>query len=342
MIEKTAKVMEEKIFVENINDRIRDVINLKLRKNMKAYLKTQIGKLESGECPSRDITSLTYALGLDQPIESLRFKEHLDIPVYNTLINYLRQDIISFKGLFQDNNLESHLKDALGLARDVKALYDKGKKAVCFFQKILNDPKPQKALEMWVSEMEQKFNRTVNNTAHLSKAQLEEALLEVKKSFDEIKTETASHDKVTQLISEAVKNLNESTRPIPTIGQIVSQVVVKVKEYLNSTANENSTVSTDRIFGDHFLKFSLIDIILASTSVIVATIAIINSVFICLLSPNKVTTLDHDAISLKGRDDLTPLRSRKLGFGPNDVQEYSIHSSIDTMPSPEPEMKRKR
>jgi hypothetical protein len=342
MIEKTAKVMEEKIFVENINDRIRDVINLKLRKNMKAYLKTHVGKMESGECPSKDTTSLTYALGLDQPVESLRFKEHLDISVYNTLINYLRQDIVTFKGLFQENNLESHLKDALGFARDIKSLYDKGKRTVCFFQKILNDPKPQKALEMWVSEIEQRFNHTVNNTAHLSKAQLEGALLEVKKSFDKIKSETTSHDKVTQLISEAVNNLNKSVYPNFTISQMVSQVVVKVKEYLNGTVNENSTVSTDRIFGDHFLKFSLLDIILASTSVVVATIAIINSIFICLLSPNKVTTLDHDAISLKGRDDLTPLRSRKLGFGPNDVQEYSIHSSIDTMPSPEPEMKRKR
>ena len=352
-IEKTTKVMEEKIFVENINDRIRDVISLKLRKNMKTYLETQLDKLESGDCPVAHVSSLTNALGLDQPVESLRLKGSLDVQSYNMLIQYLRQDIINFKNLFLYNDFEGQIKEALGLAREIKAFYDKGKKAICLFQKVLTPDNQPKALETWISEIESKVNLTINSTAHISKRQLEQALREVQESFAKIKLEKVSHDRVTNLIDEAFKKIDQvSSNPNSSTAGLVSQVMNKVRNFLdeykkgreNFESEFNTTTNGTSVGVDEstFYKFSLLDIILASTSVVLATIAVVNSIYLCRISPN----IDNDEVmnDIMSLNDIeiTPYRNRKLEFGPSNVQEYSIGSSVDTMPSPEPDLKRGR
>ena len=89
--------MNEKFFLENINDEINNLQQLKLRKNTKTYLKHQLSKLDLGLCPQGEIFSLLKALGLDQPLGSERLSNtQLNIQVYNNLIPLLRKDVANF------------------------------------------------------------------------------------------------------------------------------------------------------------------------------------------------------------------------------------------------------
>ena len=106
--------MEEKLFLENINDRINDLQSLKLRKNSATFLRIQLSKLERGVCPGDNTLSLSNALGLNQPIESDRLREPLDIMVYNFLFQQISRDVNNFNNiLFSDNNFGNRLKVAL-------------------------------------------------------------------------------------------------------------------------------------------------------------------------------------------------------------------------------------
>ena len=371
-IKKTPQVMDEVLFLENINDKINDLQNIKPRKNAKTFLRIQISKLESGECPRENSASLFNALGLDQPIDSINEREYFDIQVYNFVIKRLRDDITNFNNILFNTNFENHLKLALAFSEDIKMLYDKTKRTLCFFQKIIKVTEKPRAVEMILKEVEHKLNETLHNSTRLNKAAIDKVVGDLEKELDHIKMNRPTHSKVMELINSAFRAsllsagkdktvekivINPNITVEKVIAQIMSRVTTLIKgdsaaekaesmkqieEALVRTltqANETITsvfsqVNTTLIREFNFFGFSLLDIILASTSVILAFVAIVNSA--CLYKIRSLRKRRQYSESFNDLE-LTPIVKKSLQFGKDKVKEYnSNYSSADTLPSPKP------
>ena len=375
-IKKTPQVMDEVLFLENINDKINDLQLLKPRQNAKTFLRVQVSKLPPGDCPREHITSLLSALGLDQPTDLINDREYFDIQVYNFVIKRLRDDITNFNNILFNTNFEGHLKLALAFAEDIKMIYDKTKKAVCFFQKIIRVTEKPKAVEMIIREVEDKLNETLHNSTRLNKAAIDQVISDLNSELDHVKMNRPTHEKVMQLINSAFRNALLTVgkgktvekiivNPNITVDKVISQIMTKVTSLIQGDSksskadsmkqiedalvrtltqvNEtitsvfsqaNSTLSRDF----DFFGFSLLDIILASTSVVLAFVAIVNSA--CLVKLRSFRKRRQYSDSFNDLE-LTPIVKKGLKFGKDRVNEYnSNYSSADTLPSPEPTIRK--
>jgi hypothetical protein len=111
-----------------------------------------------------------------------------------------------FNGHFED-----HLRVSLGHARNANMLYDGVKKAFCIFTKILFPDKDPIPIEMVISDIEQKVNKTIVNTSQLTKDQMKKALEAVQISLERVKIDKPSPNTVQEMINSAFCNAITST-----------------------------------------------------------------------------------------------------------------------------------
>jgi hypothetical protein len=367
--------MEEKLFLDNINDKINELQYLKLRKNTKNSLSLELTKLEKGSCPYIDdqVFSLTNALGLDQPILSFNLPERFDVATYNFLVNRLKQDIDNFNDILFRSNFEVALKTALGLSENIKTIFDQSKNAICFFQKIIQARKIG-PLEKLIYELELNLKQKIQSSDQFSKNQLEKAITAIESELDHIKMNRPSHEKVVNLINSAFRAATSSSgRTVErtiinsnvTVENIISQIMVQIHTLIGEGTKRSKTELMKEIKGTledalfqvnesitgvfyltnetlgknyTFLELSLLDIVLASASVVLAFIAVFNSACLCkVASALKKARRRKDSFN---NLELTPIVKKGLKFGKDQVNEVSRYSSIDTLPSPEPTIRK--
>ena len=373
-IKKTPAVIEEKLFVDNIDDHINELGKMRLPGNINTYMKIQLKRLDQGECPDSPITSLSQALGLNQPVESLKVRQSLDIFTYTHLSNFMLNDVNSFWHLMFNGQFEDHLRVALGHARNVKMLYDGVKKAVCVFTKIITPDKDPMAIEMVITDIEQKINKTIADTSKLTKEQMKGALEQVQLALEQVKVDKPSPSTVQEMINTSFRSTILSTKqaieaaisnPKGITEKITKKILTDVEQLVKGLKKDvamNDQVTklidealeqvNDTIFTqiqaidltptkDHgFYKLSLLDLILAITSIILATIAIINSVCLCVISARRKQMDENRETYAEGFDlELTPMLGRRDN-PEGDNARSSRHSSMDTAPSPEPAVRR--
>ena len=119
------------------------------------------------------------------------------------------------------------------------------------------------------------------------------------------------------------------------IKKALEEALLQVNETITSVFQQtNETLNRDL----NFFKFSLLDIVLASTSVVLAFIAIVNSACLCNLASFKKNKRSNSG-SINDLE-LTPIVKKGIKFGKDKVKEYNDYSSIDTLPSPEPTVRK--
>jgi len=388
-IKKTPQIMEEKIFVENINDRINDLQYLKMHKDTKLILQTHLNQIERGSCPSRGASSLTKALGLDQPVNEFGKPERLDVNVYNQLVGHLQSDVDKFNNLIFNFKFTDKLKVMLGFSSDVKILYDKVRKSVCFFQKIKEKIEPDK-ISTAIARIETQLSSILSKANQTSHTQITNAMIKIRGELEEIKTSRPHIDKVMKLINDAFnaakiftnetseaakgssnnkleevkKQLLRQFNQLVTskvkehasafqkfvddhtplkIGDIEEVVQVKIGEELSSINNTIKDVikHSDNIVNKDFVffNFTMLDIILASSAATLALIALINSACLCKLCSMAKSGRKKKSDSYNDLE-LSPIVKKGLKFGKNKVKEFQDYSSIETLPSPEPTVRK--
>jgi len=369
-IPKTPKLMQEKLFLENINDEINNLQFLKMRKNAKTLLKVHLRKMESGSCPTENNFSLFKALGLDYPLSSVRLQEKLDVQVYQTMVQRLTQDVMNFNRIMFDGNFENNLKVALGYLDNIQAFYDQTKKTVCFFRKVFKG-KP-KAIEVVLSELEQRINSTLNSSSHFTKDRLNEISSNVEKKIENSLGNRPSRDAVIAMVNKALETVNNdigkkvdkvveisNATHDDMIKKIMSRVNEEIKESeqvrglsdsqieknfegvllrVNETISDVISATNETISGNPFFyKFSLLDIILAGAASLLLLIGFSNTVCYAVLRRKIGKNRAQSFNDL----ELTPIARRNIKFGKDRVKEYNAElSSIDTFPSPEPTVRK--
>ncbi len=127
------------------------------------------------------------------------------------------------------------------------------------------------------------------------------------------------------------------------IGDIEEVVQVKIGEELSSINNtiKDAIKHSDNIVNKDFVffNFTMLDIILASSAATLALIALINSACLCKLCAMAKSGRKKKSDSYNDLE-LSPIVKKGLKFGKNKVKEFQDYSSIETLPSPEPTVRK--
>jgi len=376
-IEKTPKIMEEKLFLENINDEINNLQFLKMRKNSKTLLKIQLRKLDQGDCPSEKEYSLVNSLGLDYPLSSPRFRdeEGLDIQAYHNLIIRLRQDVASFNQVLFGGKFEENLKIALGFVDNIQTIFDQTRQTVCFFQKILKAVEQPRAIEAILNELELRVNASFNNTGVFTRQKISEIASNIEKKLKGVENNRPTHKEVIAMVNNALQDLSKildtsvnqaTSKANNTIDKVVKEIMSKVHDMIkkdsekveNSSQNKideslegaisliNATISevisqtNETLSGHHhFYNLSLLDMILVGIAAFLALIGFSNTICYAVLRKRVQKSRSQSFNDL----ELSPIVKKNLKFGKDKVREYNAeYSSIETLPSPEPTRKAHR
>ena len=364
--------MEQKLFIDNIDDHINELGRIRLPKNINTFIKIQFKRLDQGECLDTPTISLTQALGLNQPVNSLKIRSNLDVYTYSFLSRHMLDDVNTFWRLMFNGHFDSHLRAALGFAQNVKMMYDGVKKALCIFSQITNPDQEPIPLEMQLSEVEKKVTQAMENSSKLSKEQLKQALEGVQNSLERIKVDNPTQKTVQDMINSAFRNsvtsMNKAIQEVVNnprgLSDTISTKILKQVEGLITNIKKD-VVMTDQVSklldealdqvndtimsqiqtitdnpDNGFYKLSLLDLILAITSIILASIAIINSICLCVMSSRKKQN-GNDETYVEGFNmELTPMLERRDPPEGDNARDYSVHSSVDTAPSPQPATRR--
>jgi len=142
---------------------------------------------------------------------------------------------------------------------------------------------------------------------------------------------------------ERIKQIIESNVPIgaETVNELIQNRVDEVMESINDTIAD-AISQTDSINADFvFFNFTMLDIILASSAATLALIAVINSACLCKLASMVRSRRNRQRNSDSYNDlELSPIIKKNLKFGQNKVREFQHYSSVDTLPSPEPTVRK--
>jgi len=303
-----------------------------------------------------------------------------DVFVYNHLMSRLQRDVDKFNDLVFNFQFLDKLKLMLGLSKNVQTLFDKHRKAICFFQKIKEVTKPSE-LNVAIVKIEKQLSSILSQAKEMTNTQVTNALLKINSELEVIKTSQLTIDQVMKLINEAFTAAKEfSSQTSETakgslnsrIEKIKTQLISQINKILKDKAeenlkhidklliekippdkedideviqakindkllNRNDTINEDFVF----YKFTMLDIILSSSAVTLAIIAVTNSACLC-----KLASLARARKRRKNNSDsfndleLSPIVKKGIKFGKNKVKEYEHYASIDTLPSPEPTVRK--
>ena len=100
---------------------------------MKLTLQNKLEEITAGVCrePENKTYSMIEAMALQQPVGILNKKLFLDKDTYFAVYPNFVQDVENLKRIIQSRDLESDIKNVLGIASDIRILYNKMSNVLC-------------------------------------------------------------------------------------------------------------------------------------------------------------------------------------------------------------------
>ena len=219
---------------------------------------------------------------------------------------------------------------------------------------------------MIIRDLEKKVNQTLSKSDESVNVKIKKVIASLEGELDHIKMNRPTHEKVVQLVNQAFQAATASSgktvekiivNPNITIEKITRRIMNQVQDLFQDNPNSQSELSQKALEGallqindtinsllensnisegSNFYKFSLLDIILSSTAVVLAFIAVTNSACLAVLRKKLRKARAQSFNDL----ELTPIVKKGIKFGKDKVREYNDYSSIDTLPSPEPTFRK--